>query len=83
MLTEAQRRPSLHLPVHRRETFHYIHRLDRHIDDAQQQVQDIAGLVVLDGPVVGIVGDEIASLPVSTPRESPYPQQIQRLYTLY
>ena len=32
--------------------------LDADIDDTQQEVEDVAGLVVLAGPVVGIVLDE-------------------------
>ena len=37
---------------------HDVKRLDADIDDTQQEVEDVAGLVVLAGPVVGIVIDE-------------------------
>ena len=40
------------------QTIHDVNRLDADIDDREQEVEDIAGLVVLTCPVVGIVLDE-------------------------
>ncbi len=37
---------------------HDVNCLDADIDDTQQEVEDVAGLVVLTGPVVGIILDE-------------------------
>ena len=33
---------------------HDVNRLDADIDDTQQEVEDVAGLVLFAGPVVGI-----------------------------
>jgi len=40
------------------QTIHDVNCLDADIDDTQQEVEDVAGLVMFAGPVVGIVLDE-------------------------
>ena len=48
------------LPLFKLQSWQFvdnIHRLNRDVDDGKQEVEDVAGLVVLTRPVVGVVGD--------------------------
>ena len=45
------------IKVQFRQGIYQIHRLDAYIDNAQQQVEDVAGIVDFFAPIVGVVFD--------------------------